>query len=116
MAEQQIVGRDGSVSVISEGYGFGSVSVGPPERPDDPTRWHSPRVDEEALCKRYGMSAEAFRALQGDHPLAFPKAASTRERRAFGAWTGKTIREYDERRVTEWEHRIRALAAQLPRE
>ena len=77
--ETKTEGRDGSVTVISDGYGFGSITVGPPLRPE-PTRVEPRRLTRAELLKKF---RSADRDLEVAERFGLPTAARRAERGSF---------------------------------
>jgi hypothetical protein len=102
MAEQRIAGKDGSTTVISDSYGFGSVQVGPPIRPEPP-RVESPWIDKPRLLKKLGFTEEDFVEAQ---QYEFPIAA---KRPQIGGWAITLV--WRESQIDEWVDRMRASIA-----
>ena len=115
MAETQIVGRTGTISIVSDSFApFGERIVGLPEPADDPGRWHPKMLSQSDLKKRYGASDEELLELW---PLScgFPKPTRTATRTFVASWRVEQIREWSTEKIDEWEAGIRKVSARLPK-
>src|SRR5690242_18429963 len=64
MAEK-IAGADGTITVIDEHYGFGSMAAGPATRAEDPARYTPRTLTESEVLRRYDAKTLAeLRAWQ----------------------------------------------------
>jgi hypothetical protein len=120
MAEKHIEGRDGVVTVITEGYGYGTIERGLPTPVEDPSQWRKSLWTDEDICKRYNWTqADLHAALsseQGGGRYAFPRPdRSGLKLSARNFWTPRNVREWREEKILDWEANIRALAAKLPK-
>ena len=77
--DQKIVHADGSATVISDGYGFGSIQVGPPARPE-PTRVEPRRLIRAEVLRKFRWTD---RDLEVAERFGLPPAARRIERGRF---------------------------------
>ena len=69
MADQRIEHRDGSATVLDDHYGFGSFSVGVPDRPEPP-RPERKKLNYKALLKKMDWTdAQYNEAQQYNFPI-----------------------------------------------
>ena len=113
MATERIVGRDGTVTIVSDSYApFGELPVAP-TRAEDPAAWHPQRMTEKAVCGRYGATVDDLIAWQ--EAYGFPKPSKNVLRTVCGSWSLDRVREWDIPDLDAFDARIRAMAARLPR-
>jgi hypothetical protein len=115
MAEQHI-GRTGTITITSDSYGWGSIS-GPATPPEDPSKWHSTLVDAPWICKRYDWTNDDLNASVSTRGGRYSFPASCKQTPVAGTAlrSGYTKHEWKLEALLEWEGRIRALAAKLPK-
>ena len=69
MSEERIPHADGSVTIHDDHYGFGSINVGPPTRPE-PVRVEPVKLTDTEICKRYpGMTPREAQGGAGPSEL-----------------------------------------------
>ena len=81
MTETRIAGRDGTITIADSSYGFGSINVGLPARPEPP-RVEDKKLDRKQVMRRFNCTDADFEAVQ---QFGFP--GSTDRRHHFGEWT-----------------------------
>ena len=104
MAERRIQHADGSATVISDSYGFGSLTVGPLVRPE-PIRDKPRRLTRERVLKKFGWSDADFDEAQR---FGFPPAA---HRPTLGSFALVQIWREDvlDKWAAEWREKASAI-------
>jgi len=118
MAVEQIVGRDGTVTVVSDSYGWGSISTGGPTRQEDSTQYEPRTLSEDEVCRRYKATKEELRLwmAEGQGNLSFPRPHTQSGK---GYWTnlGRRFRPskffWPEAALDLFDDRIREVYARL---
>jgi hypothetical protein len=112
MAEERIVGKDGSVTIIHDSFSpYGQRLVGLSEPPDDPRRYEVPSLDEAPVCERYGCTPDDLVAWR---PYGFPEPTQTRRKTRFGSWKVSVVRSWNVSVLERWEAAIVELAERIP--
>ena len=105
MAEQRIVGRDGTITIISDSWApFGTLS-GPPTPAEDSSKWKVVKWKYDDVITRYGWGDDDY--AQARARCGFPEPRNKELGRAHMYWSAE--------KVLEWEAGIRTMAARLPK-
>ena len=99
-----------STSIVSSTHGYGSIVVGPPDRPERPRKavaW----LDRAAVQKRFGWTDGDFAAALGlPQPINFPLAAKQPQLRPWRfTWV------WSDAALDTWEATVREHLALLER-
>jgi hypothetical protein len=110
MAEQRIVGRDGTVTILSDSYGE-SAFIGPPNPAENPSKWVATKLTDEESELLTGLNAEQRRVAEAY--LGHPKGEIVHVAK-FGVWpTSKRVTYKDD--VEKWKERVAAAGLVLPK-
>src|SRR5689334_16071611 len=109
MSEQErIIGRGGSVTVVGS-YGETRLS-GPPDPPEDPSKWHEVLLTQEEVCERYHCRPEDIETWIARYGMPTPASKGIR---AVGNRNVQIIK-WSPKQLAAWEDGIRELVGRFP--